>query len=139
LAAYAVAHYAQPRFTKDLDLFVKADPQNASAIFAALSEFGAPLQGATVEDFSAPQFFFQLGQPPIATDILTKVDGLDFDKAWSNRAESVIDESMGQTAYFVSREDLLASKAAAGSLQDLADAAAVQRASERRSKFEKKE
>ena len=138
VGAYAVARYAQPRFTKDIDIFVKADPQNAAALFAALSEYGAPLKGITVEDFSVPQFFFQLGQPPIAIDILTKVEGLDFDEAWQNRAELVVDDATGQTAFFVSREDLLTSKHAAGRLQDLADAEAVQRAEKAKTKTSKK-
>lgn len=36
IGAYAVAIHAQPRATKDLDILVKADPENAKAVFAAL-------------------------------------------------------------------------------------------------------
>ncbi|SPF51518.1 conserved hypothetical protein [Candidatus Sulfopaludibacter sp. SbA4] len=51
IGAYAVAVHAQPRATKDLDILVKADQQNARAVFAALAEFGAPLTGLTSADF----------------------------------------------------------------------------------------
>ena len=54
IGAYAVAIHAQPRATKDLDVLVKADPENAKAVFAALAEFGAPLQGMTSADFAEP-------------------------------------------------------------------------------------
>jgi hypothetical protein len=45
VGGYAVIFHAQPRFTKDIDLFIKADPANAQATYAALAAFGAPLQG----------------------------------------------------------------------------------------------
>ena len=54
IGAYAVAIHAQPRATKDLDILVKADTENAKAVFAALAEFGAPLQGLTPADFEEP-------------------------------------------------------------------------------------
>jgi predicted nucleotidyltransferase len=42
VGGYAVIQYAEPRFTKDLDLWVATDPKNATAVFEALKEFGAP-------------------------------------------------------------------------------------------------
>jgi len=54
VGAYAVAVHAQPRATKYLDILVKADAENAKAIFAALAKFGAPLQGMTFADFAGP-------------------------------------------------------------------------------------
>jgi hypothetical protein len=47
VGGYAVIFHAQPRFTKDIDLFIKADPLNAQAIFAALD-------GIQPEDFADP-------------------------------------------------------------------------------------
>jgi hypothetical protein len=59
IGAYAVAIHAQPRATKDLDILVKADAENAKAVFGALAEFGAPLQGLTPADFEEPGPFFR--------------------------------------------------------------------------------
>jgi hypothetical protein len=52
VGGYAVIFHAQPRFTKDIDVFIKADLANAQAVYAALAEFGAPLQNIRPEDFS---------------------------------------------------------------------------------------
>ena len=44
VGGYAVFFHAQPRKTKGIDLFVKADQSNARAAHAALAAFGAPLK-----------------------------------------------------------------------------------------------
>jgi len=71
VGAYAVAIHAQPRGTKDLDILVKADPENAKMAFAALAEFGAPLGNITPADFAQPGPFFRMGREPVGIDILT--------------------------------------------------------------------
>jgi hypothetical protein len=128
IGAYAVAIHAQPRATKDLDILVKADPENAKAVFAALAEFGAPLQGLTAADFAEPGPFFRMGREPVSVDILTAIPGVEFDAAWPRRVEDVFDKATNLRTSFISREDLLASKRAAGRLQDLADVEAIETA-----------
>lgn len=59
----AVIFHSQPRFTKDLDLFIEADPANAKATYAALAAFGAPLQDVRPEDFEDRSTFFRFGRP----------------------------------------------------------------------------
>ena len=93
IGAYAVSVHAQPRATKDLDILVKPDRQNAEAVYAALAHFGAPLQGLTAADFAEPGPFFHMGREPVAVDILTEIPEVDFDAAWSRRVEAVIDPS----------------------------------------------
>ena len=51
IGGYAVIQYTEPRFTKDLDLWISTHPENAEAVFDALKEFGAPLEGMTPNDF----------------------------------------------------------------------------------------
>ncbi len=60
VGGYAVIFHAQPRFTKRLDLFIKPDPDNARAAYAALAEFGAPLQGIRPTDFADAAVSFAL-------------------------------------------------------------------------------
>ena len=127
VGAYAVAIHAQPRATKDLDILVKADSGNAKALFTALAKFGAPLQGITVADFVEPGPFFRMGRDPVGVDILTAIPGIEFDAAWERRVEAVIDPSTGLKATFISRDDLVAAKLAAGRPQDLADVNAIQK------------
>ena len=128
VGAYAVAIHAQPRATKDLDILVKADPENAKAVFAALAEFGAPMQGLTSADFEEPGPFFRMGREPVGVDILTAIPGVEFDVAWPRRIEDVFDKATNLRANFISREDLLAAKRAAGRRQDLADIEAIEKA-----------
>src|ERR1700733_14073917 len=81
VGGYAVIFHAQPRFTKDIDLFIQADPSNAQAIYAALAAFGAPLQGVQAEDFAEPGSLFRFGRDPYGFDILPEIPGVDFDSA----------------------------------------------------------
>lgn len=81
VGGFAVIYHSQPRFTKDLDLFIQADPANARATYAALAEFGAALQGIRPEDFADRSSFFRFGREPRGFDILASIPGVDFDAA----------------------------------------------------------
>jgi hypothetical protein len=130
VGAYAVSIHAQPRATKDLDILVKADADNAQALFAALTQFGARLQGLTSADFAEEGPFFRMGREPVGVDILTTIPGVEFDSAWQRRVEDVVDLASGLKAIFIAREDLIAAKLASGRPQDLADVDAIRRATE---------
>ena len=130
VGAYAVSIYAQPRATRDMDILVKPDAGNAEAVFAALTQFGAPLQDVTPSDFAESGPFFRMGREPVAVDIMTEIPGVDFDAAWERRVEEIVDAASGLKATFISREDLIAAKVASGRLQDLADVDAIQKAIE---------
>jgi Nucleotidyl transferase of unknown function (DUF2204) len=131
VGGYAVSFHAQPRATKDIDLFVKADRDNAKVTYAALADFGAPLQNLRVEDLFEPNNFIRFGREPRAIDILPGIDGVDFDAVWERRVEGIIDPESGLTAFFISSADLMAAKLAAGRPQDIADIAALRKAAER--------
>ena len=128
VGAYAVSVHAQPRATKDLDIWVKANDANAKAVYAALSKFGAPLEGLTSSDFAQRGPFFHMGREPVAVDILTEIPGVEFEAAWDRRVQDVIDVATGLNASFISREDLITAKLAAGRPQDLADVDAIRKA-----------
>jgi hypothetical protein len=132
VGGYAVSFHAQPRATKDIDLLIKSDPDNGKAVYEALATFGAPLTGLTAEDFIEPGKFFRMGQAPLTVDILPKIDGVDFDPAWLRRVEVLIDQQTGLTASFISLDDLVAAKLAAGRPQDIADVAALRKAADRK-------
>jgi hypothetical protein len=125
VGGYAVSFHAQPRATKDIDLLIQPDTENARAVYNALGKFGAPLDGLTAEDFIARGKFFRMGRAPVVVDILPEIAGIDFDAAWQNRVEAMIDPERGLTASFISRTDLIAAKLAAGRPQDIADATAL--------------
>jgi hypothetical protein len=88
--------------------------------------FGASLAGISVDDLADPRRFIRFGREPVAVDILPGIDGVDFDAAWARRVEGVIDSVSGQTAFFISKADLITSKLAAGRLRDSADVEEIQ-------------
>ena len=83
-----------------------------------------------MSDLTDPHQFLRFGREPVAVDILPGIDGVDFDAAWERRVEGVIDAASGLRAFFISKDDLIASKLAAGRLRDLADVEEIQEATE---------
>lgn len=119
IGGYAFIQYAEPRYTKDLDLWISTDKANAQAVYCALSEFGAPLTGLTENDFAEEGFFYQMGVPPVRVDILMGISGLAFEDAWQRRIEIKFD---GLPVFFISKSDLIITKRASGRPQDVRDA-----------------
>ena len=118
VGGYAVMKYTEPRYTKDLDIWIEATPKNARAVFKALKEFGAPLENLTAMDFSKEGFFYQMGRPPARVDILMSIEGVRFADAWRNRVPTDFD---GVPSHVLARGDLIANKRAVGRPQDLMD------------------
>ena len=111
----ALAAHAEPRATKDMDLWIHATPQNAQRLFEALSKFGAPTHGTKPEDFATPGTFLQLGVPPARIDLLTAIKGVVFSEAWPRRVRARL---KGVEVPVLSLPDLLANKRAVGRPQD---------------------
>ncbi len=125
VGAYAVGIHGHPRATKDLDVWVRATPENAEKVIAALRAFGAPLGDLTGADLATPGTGFKMGVAPRRIDILTKISGIDFDAAWPGREQAEFGD--GVRANVIGRDDLIANKRAAGRPQDLADVAFLER------------
>src|SRR5437660_2963694 len=92
VGAYAVMKYTEPRYTKDLDIWVEPTSENAERVFRALADFGAPTGGVTVEDFTNSDLIFQIGIAPHRIDIMMGVKGLNFAEAWSRRVETKFED-----------------------------------------------
>jgi hypothetical protein len=121
--AYAVMFYSEPRFTKDLDIWINPSPQNAKAVLRALAAFGAPLDMVSLDDFTNPEMIYQIGIAPNRIDIIMDVLGVDFLQAWQHRTVA----SYGDIPMnLISREDLITAKLACGRDQDLLDAKRLQ-------------
>ena len=85
IGGYAFIQYAEPRYTKDLDLWISTTIENATAVFKSLKEFGAPLVDMSEIDFAEDGYFYQMGVPPVRVDILMGIPGVEFEKAWDRR------------------------------------------------------
>jgi predicted nucleotidyltransferase len=120
IGGYAVSYYAEPRYTKDLDLWVEASDRNAKNLIKALTHFGAPVDNLSFKDFATPGTIFVFGVAPNRIDILNKAPGASFSSAWKNRKSVRLSDLK---IPFVSLLDLRKLKKAAGRPQDKIDLA----------------
>lgn len=118
VGAHALAAHGLVRATKDLDVWVRPEPQNAKRVLIALAAFGAPLHDLTVADFSRPGITFQIGVEPIRIDVITEIDGVAFHEAWPDRLEA---RFVDQTVGVLSRHHLMTNKRTSARPQDLVD------------------
>ncbi len=119
VGAYAMGAYGYPRATGDIDIWVEASSENSEKIHQSLSEFGAPLSEVTKTTFCEEGIVFQIGVAPRRIDIITKIDGVDFNKAYSDKQKMEIE---GIKIPFLSKEDLIKNKESTGREKDQLDA-----------------
>lgn len=122
VGAYALAFHGAPRYTGDIDIFVKPDAINAQRIMAALDEFGFGSVGLTAMDFESPDKVIQLGVPPVRVDIITSITAVSWEDAVTGRAEGKYGDI---PVYFIGREQFISNKKALGRKKDLADLEAL--------------
>lgn len=118
VGAHALAAHGHVRATKDLNLWVRPDQENARRILCALADFGAPSGDLTADDLNRKDTIFQIGVPPLRIDIITSIDGVEFADAWPDRLETVFG---GTPAFVIARHHLITNKKTSARLQDLAD------------------
>ncbi|MCB2022044.1 MAG: nucleotidyltransferase [Rhizobacter sp.] len=117
VGGYALAAHGHPRYTGDIDFWVRPEPDNLTRLLAALQDFGFGSLGLGVGDFAADTVV-QLGQPPRRIDLLTAIDGVSFDACFARR--EIVDMD-GVPLSIIGLEDFKANKRASGRLKDLAD------------------
>ena len=122
---YAVIHHSQPRYTKDIDIWLEATPENARKLMRAFLVFGIPMHGVTQDVFATPGTQFNLGVAPCEIDFLTTIPGLEFHSAWKNKVTSMENDF---PIHYLGKSDLIRAKQTAGRLQDLADIDELHRA-----------
>jgi predicted nucleotidyltransferase len=118
VGAYAMAAHGYPRATMDIDLWVITSSENIKAVIKALAKFGTPMGNISPSYFKDYNFIFQIGVAPRRIDILTAVDGLEFETAYKNSQDINID---GISVKVLSKTDLIKNKRASGRTKDLAD------------------
>jgi hypothetical protein len=124
VGAYAMAAHGYPRSTMDIDLWVMPSPENASFVFQALKDFGAPCNNITPEDLQKDELIFQIGVEPRRIDIITSVDGLKFEDAY-NRSKIIEIDNI--PIHVISISDLITNKKASGRPKDLLDAETLEK------------
>ena len=122
VGAYALAFHGVPRFTGDLDIYIRPNSENARRILHALDEFGFKSVGLTIEDFQGADKVVQLGVPPVRVDIITSLTGVSWEEAFSGRAEGKYGDV---PVYYIGRKQFIANKRALGRKRDFADLEAL--------------
>jgi len=118
VGGYALAHHGAPRYTRDIDLYVRPTKENSERIMAALDVFGFRPEELSAKDFQREGTFTQIGYPPVRVDLITSIAGVTWEQA---DAGKVTGDYGGEPVPFIGREEFIASKKAAGRRQDLAD------------------
>ncbi|MFZ9034278.1 MAG: nucleotidyltransferase [Anaerohalosphaeraceae bacterium] len=119
VGAYALALHGHPRFTGDLDIYVKPDPKNASHVLDTLKEFGFGSLELEEKDFTEAHRVIQLGVPPVRIDLLTSLTGLTWDDAVRGQLKGDLG---GVPVLFLGKEEYVRNKRALGRHKDIADA-----------------
>ena len=83
VGAYAVIYYTEPRYTKDIDIWIESSSDNAQRVYQALKKFGAPLKELTLSDLTNPDLVYQIGIEPNRVDILMGMENINFTDAWN--------------------------------------------------------
>jgi len=122
VGGYALAFHGAPRFTGDLDIFVKPDRENAQRIVAALDAFGFASLRLTASDFELPDQVIQLGVSPVRIDLITSITGVSWDEALAGRVPSTYGDV---PVYYIGREQFVLNKRATGRKRDIADLEAL--------------
>lgn len=129
VGAYAVIYYTEPRYTKDLDIWIDPEKENAQRVYAALAEFGAPLRGITYKDFINKKLVYQIGIAPIRVDIIMGIGNLKFEVAYRNGISAKFDNIKVK---IMGLKDLIKSKEKVRREIDVADLKALRYILEKR-------
>jgi predicted nucleotidyltransferase len=118
VGAHSLAFHGRPRYTGDLDILVRAAPDNAAKIVDLLNQFGFAHSGFRESDFTEPNQVIQLGRAPNRIDLLTSINGVNSDDVFGTRIAAELD---GVPVFIISKDALIRNKRAVGRKQDLAD------------------
>ena len=124
VGAHAVIYYAEPRYTKDLDIWVNPTKDNARRVWSALEAFGAPLENIAVNDFTDQDLIYQIGIEPNRIDILMGIAGVAFRDSYTRAGDATYGDV---PIKIISKEDLLNSKRAVSRRQDMLDIERLER------------
>lgn len=118
VGGYALAAHGHPRYTGDIDFWVRVSDENLDKLLGALDRFGFGSLGLKKEDFLTPGAVVQLGYPPARIDLIAAIDGVDFGDCYPRRVVSRVGHL---DIPVIGVEDLKANKKASGRAKDLAD------------------
>ena len=120
VGGYSVVLHGYSRTTGDMDLWMERTSENYKRITKAFRIFGMPLFDMTESNFLSHPIWdvFTFGTPPVAIDIMVKIEGLNFEEVFKKAVYFEDDELKIRT---INRNDLIAAKKIAGRAKDIND------------------
>ena len=118
VGGYAVIEHTEPRYTKDIDVWVNSTRENAGRVLEALKQYGAPVADLSIEYLTSDDAFFQIGVEPVRIDIIVNLLAMNFAECWDRR---LVAETDGIPVNFIGIRDLIKNKKASGRPMDLVD------------------
>jgi hypothetical protein len=122
VGGYALAYHGAPRYTGDIDVFIKPDSKNAQRIMMVLEEFGFSSLELSIDDFKKKDSVVQLGLPPVRIDIITSISGVTWEQADASKEPGKYGEV---PVFYIGKKQYLANKRATGRAKDIADIEAL--------------
>jgi hypothetical protein len=86
VGGHAVAFHGHPRFTGDIDFFIRPERDNAERVLRAMKDFGFGALELGPDDLTMAERIVQLGLPPNRIDLLTSISAVSFDDAWATQS-----------------------------------------------------
>ncbi|MFC2112674.1 nucleotidyl transferase AbiEii/AbiGii toxin family protein [Bacteroidota bacterium] len=118
VGGYALAFHGAPRFTGDIDVFVKPDQENAKRILNVLAGFGFNSLDITIDDFQNRDNVIQLGLPPVRIDLITSISGVTWEEADASKEPGLFGDV---SVSYIGKKQFILNKRATGRKKDLAD------------------
>jgi hypothetical protein len=122
VGAYALAYHGAPRFTGDIDVFVRPTIDNAQRLLAGVAAFGFPTDALRPDDLTDPDRILQMGVEPVQIHVMSAISGVSWDEAWAGRQTG---RCGSNDLPFLGRREFVRNKRASGRLKDLADIEAL--------------
>lgn len=118
IGGYAVAYHGHIRATGDMDIWFRATQENATRMVNVLDAFGFGVAGLTAARLLEPKRIVRMGNPPLRLELMTSIDGVDFDECFEGGQEVLFED---QPVRVIALADLRKNKAASGRHKDLDD------------------
>ena len=118
IGGYAVGYYGYPRATGDMDIWLSSEPKNIQKLVSTLREFGFDVPELKEELFMQRDKIVRMGVPPLRLELMTSIDGVDFESCYLNRNQVELDDI---PVSLIGLADLRTNKKASGRHKDMND------------------
>ena len=118
IGGIALAYHGFPRFTGDIDIWIRPSLDNVKKTFNSIEEFFGTRMTTAPEDFLRGHNMISLGEEPVKIEIHVTLDGVTEDEIWNTRTGGKFGD---EDVHYIGKETFIKNKKAVGRDQDLVD------------------